>query len=888
MIAAAWLRGLARRRRARLLATAVGAGVAVALVASLGAFLSSTTSKMTRRAVGQVPVDWQVELSPGAAAGSAVRQISAFPGVRAALPVTFAATPGFQATTGGSVQTTGGGQVLGLPASYAAAFPGELRLLSGSLVGVLLAQQTAANLHARPGDTVAVARAGQGPARVRVDGIVDLPAADSLFQRVGAPAGSQLPAPPDNVILLPAALFARLETASGESGAGAVRTQVHVRLDHRLPASPAAAFDRVSGQARNLELRLAGAGRVGDNLASALDGARQDALYAQLLFLFLGVPGAVIAGLLTVALAALGAERRRQEQALLRTRGATTRQLVRIAAAETAAAGGLGVALGLGAALLIGRLSFGTASFGAGPVAAALWAAGAATGGLVVAAAAIALPAWRGARGLTVAGQRLREAREQRAPAWRRWGLDVLALAASGLVYWHASQSGYQLVLVPEGLPQVSVDWFALLAPALAWLGGGLLVYRLAELALHRGRPALVRLLRPVAGPLSATVVSSMSRERRLLARALTLVALTAAFAVSTSVFNSTYNQQSEVDARLTNGADVTATLSPGAGVGPARGTALARAPGVASVEPLQHRFAYVGSDLQDLYGVRPQTIVNAGRLQDSWFAGGSAAQLIHTLAVRPDAVLVSQETVRDYQLQPGDLLRLRLQDARTHRYVTVPFHYVGVGREFPTAPRDSFLIANAGYVARTTADDSVGTLLIQTNGTSPTTVAARLRARLGPLAAVSDVVDQRRVVGSNLTAVELSGLTRVELAVALVLVVVATGLTLAVSFRERRRAFAIIGALGARRRQLGGFVWGESLYVTVGGLLCGVVGATGLSVMLVKILTGVFDPPPDVLAVPWGYLLGTLAAAAAAVVAAAAITISSLTRPAIQELRDL
>ena len=31
----------------------------------------------------------------------------------------------------------------------------------------------------------------------------------------------------------------------------------------------------------------------------------------------------------------------------------------------------------------------------------------------------------------------------------------------------------------------------------------------------------------------------------------------------------------------------------------------LRRVPGVRSVEPLQHRFAYVGSDLQDLYGVR-------------------------------------------------------------------------------------------------------------------------------------------------------------------------------------------------------------------------------------------------------------------------------------------
>ena len=42
------------------------------------------------------------------------------------------------------------------------------------------------------------------------------------------------------------------------------------------------------------------------------------------------------------------------------------------------------------------------------------------------------------------------------------------------------------------------------------------------------------------------------------------------------------------------------------------------------SVEPLQHRFAYVGADLQDLYGVRPRTIGAAGELQDAWFPGGT------------------------------------------------------------------------------------------------------------------------------------------------------------------------------------------------------------------------------------------------------------------------
>jgi putative ABC transport system permease protein len=885
MVALTWVRGLIAHRRSRLMATIAGVGVAVALLASIGAFLSATTSKMTDRAVARVPVDWQVEAQPGANPAAVLATVKSFPGVRQALPVEFASTNGLQTNAGGSVQKTGSGRVLGLPPGYARAFPGELRLLSGSATGNLLSQQTAANLHAKPGDTVLIGRPGTSPAPVKVDGVVDLPAADSLFQKVGAPTGAQPQAPPDNVILLPAKTFEQVE---GSAPGSPVRTQVHTVLTHNLPGSPSSAFTQVSGKARNLETKLAGGGLVGDNLGSALDQARKDALYAELLFLFLGVPGAILAGMVTGLIASAGADRRRRDAAMLRTRGASTRRLVRIALAETALAGGVGVILGLGGALLIGQAAFGTASFGAGTLAAVLWAGGAALAGLAIAGASIALPAWRDARGLTVAGQRLQIGRRDRAPWWSRYGLDFAALGGSALVYWQASKNGYSLVLAPEGVPQVSVNWYALLAPVLGWLGAGLLAYRIADLLLARGHRPLARLTRPVAGELAPTVAATMRRQRRLLARSLALVALTAAFAASTAVFNSTYQQQAEVDARLSNGADVTVTESPGARVGPQGAASLSKVAGVKSVEPLQHRFAYVGADLQDLYGVRPQTIGAAGKLQNSWFAGGSAAQLMSSLAAKPDGALVSAETVKDFQLHPGDLLRLRLQDSSTKQLETVPFHYIGVAKEFPTAPSDSFLVANAGYVAKATGSDAVGSFLIQTNGTGPATVANRVRAQVGTSAQVTDIVNQRKVVGSNLTAVELSGLTKVELGFALVLAAAATGLVLGLGFKERRRTFAIASALGAKGRQLGGFVWSESAFVTGGGLLLGAAIAVAITEMLVKVLTGVFDPPPDVLSVPWAYLAGVAGIACGTVAAAGALTLRALRRPAIEELRDL
>ncbi|MDX6657595.1 MAG: putative transport system permease protein [Solirubrobacteraceae bacterium] len=883
MIVLAWLRGLAAHRRGRLLATAAGVAVGVALLASIGTFLSSTSSKMTSRAIARVPVDWQVEGRPGASSTALLANVRKAQGVRVAQPVGFAPTTGLQANTGGTVQHTGPGVVLGLPPGYAQSFPGEIRTLAGSGTGVLLAQQTAANLHAKPGDVIKIGRAGAGAATLRVAGVVELPAADSLFQQVGAPPGAQPQAPPDNVVLIPQATFASLE-----SKVPGARTQVHVRLDHHLPGSPSAAFDQVTSSAHNLEASLAGTGLVGNNLGSALDAARQDALYAQLLFLFLGVPGAILAGLITASVASLGAARRRRERALLRTRGASSRRLVRMAAGEAALAGGAGVAVGLAGALVIGSTSFGTGSFGASTLTAVLWAGGSALAGLLIAALAIVLPAWRDAKYSTVASQRQSVGRAGQRPVWARYHFDLIALAGALFVYWQASRNGYQLVLVPEGVPQVSVNWYALLAPVLAWIGGGLLVMRLSELVLRRGRGPLTRAFRPLAGRLAPTVSASMSRDRAHLARAVALVALTIAFAASTAVFNSTYKAQAEADARLSNGADVTVTQSPGVSVAPQGAARIAAVPGVKSVEPLVHRFAYVGADLQDLYGVRPSTIGAAGKLQNGWFAGGSAQSLMQKLGKQPDGVLVSQETVRDFQLHPGDLLRLRLQNAQTKQLTTVPFHYVGIAKEFPTAPRDSFFVANAGYVANRTGTPAVGTFLVQTDGTSPSTVANRLRSVVGTNAQVTDIVGQRKVIGSNLTAVELSGLTRIELGVALALLVAATGLALALGFHERRRTFAIAAALGADTRQLGGFVWSESAFVTGGGLVLGALAAAGLSTMRVTVLTGVFDPPPDYLTIPWGYLVALVALAFVAVALAGAGTLRALRRPAIEQLRDL
>jgi len=877
----AWARGLTRHRIGRLLAAVTGIALAVALIAALGSFLTASKATMTQRAVRSVSVDWQVEVQPGAdpnAAGSLVRSA---PGTRTALPVGLARTTGFTATVGGSTQTTGPGVALGLPADYRSHFPDELRTLSGSGTGILLAQQTASNLHAAPGDTIGIRLPGAGLRQVQVDGVVDLPQADSLFQKVGAPAQSQPTAPPDNVVLLPAARFASLTR-----GATDVTTQIHVARDAKLPADPAAAFTSVTGAAHNLEARSAGTVLVGNNLGAALDSARQDALYAQILFLFLGVPGAVLAAALTVAVASAGGERRRREQGLLRLRGLRPRQIIALAGLEAALVGVVGGLAGLGLAALTGRLAFGATSFGANAGTWALWYAVAFVLGVTVAAGAVLVPALRDLRTVTVADTR-REQRVSRSPWWLRYGLDFALLIGSWLVFRASSGNQYALVLAPEGVPSVSVSYWAFLSPALLWLGAALLLWRLTLLALAHGRPALARLARPLTKTLATTTAAVLSRRRRPLARSVVLLALAVSFAISTAVFNSTYRQQSEVDARLTNGADVTVTQPPGAQVPPSAAGKL-KVSGVRHVEPLQHRYAYVGADLQDLYGVRPANVAKATSLQDAYFSGGTAGQLMRRLAQRPDNLLVSAETVHDFQLSPGDTVNLRIQDARTRALRTVPFHYAGIVKEFPTAPKDSFFVANAAYVAKATGSNAVGAFLLDTGGAHQQQIAAHLRKQLRTGATVTDLTQTRGIVGTSLTSVDLAGLTRIELGFAVLLAAGAGGLVLALGLAERRRTFAIATVLGARSGQLRGMVLTEALLLATGGLTGGALIGWALSEMLVKVLTGVFDPPPASLSVPGGYLALTAGATVAAVLAAALNGIRSAGRPAVEELRDL
>ena len=844
-----WIAGVLAHRTPRLLLMGGGVALAVALVGMIGLFAASSAETMTRRAIAGVPVDWQVAVAADADPAAVTTLLRHTVASTAIETVGYARVDAFEAVADGTTQTTGAGDILGIGPGYAQAFPGQIRLLAGKAEGVLIAQQTAANLHVGIGDTVEVPRRGALAAKLTIDGVVDLPNADAMFQTIGPGKPPAAVAPPDNVLLIPIASWTSL--FAGPSPSGATSWQIHAKLDHGgLPRNPDPAFVEATRMARNFEVRAAGAAVVANDLAARLDAVRSDALYARVLFLFLGLPGAFLAALLSLAVIAEGGDRQRREQALLRMRGASTAQVLRVAAVEgiavalVSAIGGTLIALVLGILLGVDVSSRGSLT----------WLGTAAVGGAAIALAAVLIPARLALQNRTVVANRQSLAPRPR-PLWARIWLDIVLLGLSAIIFWRTASSGYQVVLAPEGVPGTAVDYPAFLAPLFLWVGGGLLSLRLCRLALRRGRHALAAVIRPFGPELSDTIAASLAREHARIAAGITLTALAFAFAVTTSIFNTTYNAQLVVDAQLSNGADVTVSGSIGAPAGD-RLAEIKTAPGVAAAEPMQHRFAYVGNDLQDLYGIDPSRIRDATHIVDAYFGNHDASRTLQQLARTPDGVLVSQETVNDFQLAIGDLINLRLQNANDHRYHVVPFHLVGVVTEFPTAPKDSFLVANAAYIAAQTSNPRSETVLVRAAG-APSQASAAVKRVLGPESPlkVTDVGEASRLIGTSLTAVDLHALTRIELGFAVVLVAAATGLVLALGFNERRRTIAILWALGASTQASGAFLWAEALLMLIGGGAIGTLLGFAGADMLVALLTGVFDPPPDAVAVPWRYL---------------------------------
>ncbi len=623
-----------------------------------------------------------------------------------------------------------------------------------------------------------------------------------------------------------------------------VSLEAHISVDHGAYPSDPGSATVWSDALRHLLERQAAPGSivVADNAAEPLLEASADATNAKILFLLLGIPGALVAAALGLAAQSALAEAQRREDALLRLRGATEGQLVRLASAHAAVAGVLGSALGLlvGAAALT-AVERTPAWRGVSGANLALAIVVAVAIGVATTAVRVLHLARTSRRSQVVAERRLLE-RGWR-PLWLRASLDLIAIAI-GLLILAINLLAGGLRPTPIAAAQGStlgLSFYVLLAPIALWVGVTLLAVRVL-LALSR------RSTRPDrAGPLPSWRRASLRWLGRRPARtgvALVLGALAVAFGTEVVTFVATYGSAKRADADAAFGADL--RLTPGDPLY----TLPALGPHVAAVSPMREVPVRLGSDRKTLLAIDLGSYLCTATVAPSIIAGDGVSALRRD----PAGVVVAQEIATDLAVSPGDNLPVTLFPDDRDKSRNINLHVVGTFRSFPPSnPYAELVMSTAGlppylvpppdfYLARDSA------------GQPPAVVAAELRARPGvhKRFAVTTLAQQTNIGPRSLTELNLTGLKRIEAIGAALIAAVGVAVLGAFLVFERRREFAVLETLGADTQQLATGPAQEGIVAVVGSLLIGLPLGLLLGILAVRVLGLFFTlPPPSCRSLP-------------------------------------
>ena len=765
-----------------------------------------------------------------------------------------------------------------------------VRLTSGAYTSdtVLLSPEAASGLGVAPGDRVTIDLPGRAaPVQLTLGGVADFSKADPLFAARSADVQGEFIQVP-YVLVVPLASFnvdfLPALKADSDSPSPVMKSapalEVEVRLEHaRLATDPTVAAVTTQGLKRTIERLAPGQVAVIDNVSDALGAATSDAILAKILFLFLGLPGVLLAAYLSRYAGGLLAQSRRREQATLRARGAQPRHLAADLGVTAIGVGAIGSVLGLVLGLGTVGLVLGTGAIGTASVQSFALSIGLAVGaGVLITLAAIYLPGRR-ALAREVGEERRELEATPSAPLWLRVRLDLGFLAAAALVWIVTNVAGGFKLTSAEG-QAVSLSFYTLLSPLFAWLGLTLLAVRLLLTATGRVRWAPGR---PLGRLTSGVLIRSVARRSMALASGIIAVALAVAFGVSVALFVATYDAEKQADARFVVGSDLKVTPS-ALTLRSADFASQLKVPGVTAVTPVgQSSNTVVGTDKRTLVAVDPATFAQVAPLANSFFQGISPAAAMAALKNDPAAVLVSTEMARTFNIQPGDQVNVQLSD-QAGKLVSVTFHAVGVFKDFPGYPQGIDLVGSLAFYQTATGTDTVSIFLIRTADQSPagvSTVASLLKA--GPGRVTPLLVDTTATAinrdQSTLTAINLRGLGGLQALYTYLISAAGLGIFVFGLLLQRRKEYVTMRALGIKMAQLWGLVLGEAAAVAVVSLVVGGAAGVVMAVMFVQILAPLFTIQPTALTVPAGQLATLVVLVLGAMGLAVAIATRNLRR---------
>lgn len=862
---------LTLRNRRRTLTYLFGLVLAVGLFSGILFFVDASASRMTQAAIKPVAVDMQVRSTlahPDLKPLHTALLSEQF--VKSAEPVIIADFTSISLPVGG--QTTTPGKVFVLQPSYYAVSD-ALKILSGSASssGVMISQTTANDLGLSIGDPVAIYFDQlSSPYVTTVSGVVDPSGAYFLFASTDpAHEGEYNPVPYD-IFITPDTWEADLAVAltnpvlAGDTNAKPVQPQkplyeLHVETDHTLlPADPTKAGKFVDVMRRSFEKQFPGEIKITNNLADALKQAKSDILWAKLLFLFLGMPGVTLAAYLSKYATDLLTGPQKQEIGLLRARGASPRQILLSMGMTSFLIALVGTILGILGGLVTTALLFGAGAVGPTVLGTYLQSVlYAFVAGLVLTGTATYLPV-RATLQEEISHERRQAEHKTRPPFWARAYLDIISLVIAGIIFWimRSPTTGIGFTPTDSESSSLALGFFVFLAPFFMWVGLTLTLSRILSGGVSRGSAVIKRMLRSVFGDLGQMAGKSITRRAPKIASAVVIVSLALSFGVSLGVFINTYQVQKTKDARFSLGSDVKVTVASGINQQSANfSSQIAQTPGVEEVSPVQRVQAYVGSSLQTVFGINPQTYPAVSELPESFFVDQTSAQTMSSLANTPNGVLVSQELASAYNILVGDPVIISLPRTGDVSGPTTETHLqaVGIIRYFPTAQQDAFLVMNQTYLENITRNGKISYFLVRTN-TSPSQVAGRIEETLGKQVSLkTENIDTAVLaLGNSMTSLNLRGLGKIEQGYSVIIISLGLAIFLLSMIYERAREFGAMRAVGGSVAQLKRILWSESLTVGVLSLLIGSIIGLPLGKVFVSLLKALYTIPPKGVVIPW------------------------------------
>lgn len=607
------------------------------------------------------------------------------------------------------------------------------------------------------------------------------------------------------------------------------------------------------------------------SLRQSLPIFERQAYLLRTLMLVLSVPTVAVALYYVGVTSGMIVERRRGEISLLRSRGASAAQIVAVylveAVAMAALAFGIGLALGVGFAELVGQ-SFGFMQFVRRPLLPMALERQSLEFAAVVALLAIPaliIPTIAAARH-SVVGYRQSLARLDQKALWRRPPVELLLLLAAAYGYYLLRQQAHMLPLGSD--ETLIVDPLLVITPALFVFGASLLLLRLY--------PLVVDLLATVAGRLPgrtapvALALREIARTPAQHASLALLLTLTLALGFYNATTAQTIDQNVADRVRYDVPADLdvweswpmnsvsTASAGEGSDQAPVGSYTMPSeqgydVPGVIAAAPYRSYqvTAQVGraTKVGNLLAIdRVKYPAAAWWRRD--FAAKPLGALMNALGANPGAALVSRSFLQESGLQIGDPITLTFEKKPVQFYVAEVVDY------FPTLypEKGPFFVANLGYVY-----DQVGI------------TPYRSWARVEPATRNSTVIDALRAHGieilyirdsrlaltesrSDAQAMGLFGALTLGFVVALLLTVLGFFLYTALSFEKRLVQFGVLRAMGLSVGQLLLVLLVEQTALIALGSLFGTGIGLAANYLFIPFLQvgGEAQTPPFVVATAW------------------------------------